>query len=233
MNDIVSRRENLTLNKELKNNLSSISKEKKIKYFDLSQGQFIPATKLYIHYDTYEIESQKTNHNFEVDTLIANSISQLAKKGYKTISSNSGHVYHYFLNKWSYFQDSLLTDNNHHQYMFLEYSGGLPVKYELVSQDSDDFLEYQSQHPQILLKNTYDISVGIFRVTIPIVKVEIVFDKKYNFPTLPNKFRTDGNSIVSKIYYDFDTLNLDKLQLEIIKINKEILDWVKHLPKAF
>ena len=70
----------------------------KKQYFDLdNNGKLIPSTKLYINSGTYEIEYQKTPSNFAVDTLMAETISLLNKKGYKTLSSNAGHVYHYFI----------------------------------------------------------------------------------------------------------------------------------------
>ncbi len=200
---------------------------KKSKYFDQDvKGNFIPAVKLYINNKTFNIENKKTNNNFEVDTLVADAISLLNKKGYKTISSNAGHVYHYFVRKRPYSRNNLLIDENNNQYMYVMYHGDFPVKYELVSQDSYGFLEYKKQHPKLQLTNGY----GLFKVTIPIVKTEIRFAEKYYFANLPSNYVMDEFSILSKIYYDFNTLNIDDLELKIINANKELLKWVKQLP---
>jgi len=199
----------------------------KVKYFDRDdKNNFIPAIKLYINNKTYNVESKKTNTNFEVDTLIAESISLLNKKGYKTISSNAGHVYHYFVRKSPYSSNDLLTDENNNHYMYIMYHGEFPVKYELVLQDSNDFSEYKKQYTELELTNEY----RLFKVTIPIVKTVIKFEEKYYFTNLPRNYIIDEFSVLSKIYYDFNTLNLDDLELKIINANKELLNWVKQLP---
>lgn len=199
----------------------------KSKYFDLgNNGKLVQATKLYINNNTFGIEQEKTENNFEVDTLMAETISLLNKKGYKTLSSNAGHVYHYFIRKRAYSKEDLKTDSNGIKFMYVGYHNGTPVKYELVSQDSNDFIEYKSSHQDLVLSKDY----GVFRVTIPVITIQITFNKSYDFQDLPRDWKTDDCTIMHKIFYYFDTLNIQQLEQEIIKSNEEILNWVKQLP---
>jgi len=189
-----------------------------IKYFDLdSDGKLVPASKMYINNNTYEVEQQKTISNFEVDTLMAETISLLNQKGYKTLSSNAGHVYHHFFRSKTYTQEDLKTDNNGTSYLYVGYHNGTPVKYELISQDDI---------------NQEDLTTGMFRVTFPVVKLYILFDKQYAFNNLPSNwyFNANDNTIVCKIDYNFDTLDFKVLSNDIIKANHDLLRWVKDLP---
>lgn len=219
----------------------------KTKYFDRdNKGQLISATKCYINAVTYEIETTKTDDNFEVDTLIAKSISLLNQKGYHTISSNAGHVYHYFLSKHSYTKKSLQIDDNGNKYMYLGYHGGYPVKYELVSEESKDFVEYQNSHPILSLDEVDDMSVGIFRVTFPHTTLKIEFIEQYDFPNLPTDWFTKDSDIrylegrtedytridyiFRNIKYEWTNFNIDDFEERIIKANNDLLHWVEQLP---
>ncbi|MBN2838591.1 MAG: hypothetical protein JXM74_07520, partial [Fusobacteriaceae bacterium] len=46
----------------------------------------------FINYNSFDIEENKNNLNFEVDDLMASTISILNKKGYYTVSSCAGHA---------------------------------------------------------------------------------------------------------------------------------------------
>lgn len=188
------------------------------KYFDIdNNNQLINATKLYINSKNYEVESQKTTSNFDVDILMANTISLLNQKGYHTLSSNAGHVYHYFINKKSYFEEDLKVDNRGNKYMYVMYHNEIPVKYELISK------EETSQE---------DLTMGIFKVTFPIIKIYIVFANQYSFTNLPRNwyFNHNDNTLINKIYYDFDNLDFQQLHNNIVKANKELFHWAEELP---
>lgn len=187
----------------------------KVWYFDIDKkGSLIQTTKLYINSSTYEIEYQKTPSNFAVDTLMAETISLLNKKGYKTLSSNAGHVYHYFIRKRTYLQEDLKIDSYGNKFMYVGYHNGTPVKYELISQDDSSHLSTDS-----------------FKVTFPVIILEIIFDKPYQFKNLPGNwyFNKFDNSIVCKIDYDFDTIDFKTLDNIIVKTNQELLQWAKRI----
>lgn len=223
----------------------------KTKNFDRNEdGNLISATKLYINSKTYEIENQEMNDNFAVDTLIAETISILNKKGYKTICSNAGHVYHYFLRHFWYKEEELIN-NGDKQYLIVGYHGDLdgsafPVKYELVSRDSKEFAEYIETHKNISFETSGDDKINVFRVMFPIIIISIKFNKPYDFFDLPHDFfsqdivvrqfegRTKDYSqiqeIMSRIDYDFEEFNEEMLLKEIEKKNNDLLLWTKDLP---
>ncbi len=191
----------------------------KTKYFDLDKnGKLMPSTKVYLNSNTYEVEQQKTSSNFEVDTLMAETISLLNHKGYKTLSSNAGHVYQYFIRDGVYYsQEDLKTDNNGTSYLYVGCHNGTPVKYELISQDNI---------------NQENLTTGIFKVTFPIIKLYILFDKQYSFNDLPSGWYlyANDNTIICKIDYNFDTLDFKELDSLITKANQDLLQWVRELP---
>lgn len=212
----------------------------KLKHFDLdSDGNLVKATKLFINNTTYEIEQQKTPDNFEVDTLIAKSISLLNKKGYKTVSSNSGHVYKYFLNQWPYDEENLQTDEEGNKFIYIGYlcdseGNGLAVKYQLVQEDSDDYKEFVEKNPEAKLGfqkvESLTFFKGVFRVTFPYTKVNIEFDEPYTFSILPAEWHNDKNGIMHLINFSFQTLNYRELEQRIIEENEKLLQWVEELP---
>lgn len=208
----------------------------KVWYFDIDKkGSLIQTTKLYINSSTYEIEYQKTPSNFAVDTLMAETISLLNKKGYKTLSSNAGHVYHYFIRKRTYSQEDLKTDSNGNKYMYVGYHGGVSVKYQLVSEDSNDYKEYTPKNSEVKLGrqkvDNYTYFNAVFKVTFPIVTLIVMFNKQYSFTGLPNNwyFNSNDNSIICKIDYDFDTIDFKTLDDIIVKTNQELLQWAKRI----
>lgn len=228
---------------------------RKSKYFDRDiNGKLVPATKLYINNTTYEIEEHKTKNNFEVDTLIAEAVSILNKNGYYTTSSNSGHIYAYFLADKLCYSSDLQTDSSGSQYLERLYHGMFPARYYLVSIDDEEYKYYIMEHKNIfdcgnfLEKITGDShgNKRIFRVVFSRILIRIEFKECYDFHSLPdNSFPSDwiirgfegklnDYSKVKEIHYsipfDFDNINLNDLENKIKKANNEILEWVKKLP---
>lgn len=198
-------------------------------YETYKNGKLIQAKKKYINKNTYDIEEYSTNNNFGVDSSIAEIISLLNKKGYKTISSKSLKVHDYRINKKYYEDKDLLLDSFGNKFIPIALSStGYYVKYQLLE-----------------TKKINDEKIGTFKIISQITQCQIVFDKDYNFSNLPKYFDYLEQGIFNKniigtalIRDDFDKRfyenrnfeDYEDIQKEIDKINNELLKWIESLP---
>ena len=118
---------------------------------------------------------------------------------------------------------------------------GYYTKYCCSGHVKDPNIYYMYKEESILENkdNEVDYTVNIKEDTCDILKpytktlIYILFDKEYNFKTLPNGFKKDKNTIEMFInYYDMDKRkNSNDIDKEIKKANKVLYEWACDLPK--
>ena len=147
----------------------------------------------YIDNNTYEI----IDNIFEVDEDIAEAISLLNKKGYKTMYCCSGHVKDpRIYEKWKLKKDEIINTPDTH-----------------IIYEDNDFKE-------VLRPWTF-------------TSTYIMFDKDYEFKTLPKGFYLDSDNVIDRItefYIDNIKKDSNIIQKEINEANNDLLEWVKSLP---
>lgn len=202
-------------------------KDNKKVYETYKNGKLFQAKKRYINKDTYDVEETPTKSNFAVDSSIAEVISILNKKGYKTISSKSLKVYSYAIITRHYEDKELLVDSYGNKFIPIAFSStGYYVKYQLLNTCSK-----------------YNEKIGTFKIMNQITQCKIVFDKGYPFTTLPKYFNYIGpftkdriGTVLIRDDYDkryYENRNFEDyedIQKEIDTMNNELLKWAESLP---
>lgn len=167
--------------------------------------------KKYIDSDTFEIR----DNVFEVDGLMAEAISILNKKGYKTRYCCSGHI-----------------DNSIHSI-------------KLENDKVENIIKTEDTQYEIVKKGDY--SIVYFKT--PGTRTYIMFDKDYNFKTIPKGFEKENKTelkdgryidvedeydvIYKMVYFYSDGVMKDEEVIlnEIYDNNKLFLEWAKGLPE--
>lgn len=156
----------------------------------------------YINFQTKEIENSKTEFNFEVDDLMAETISILNKKGYFTTACCSGHTEY---NDWVTEMPKEEVDN--------EITKGTIKKEQIIKE----------------LDGSYKVGFTITGANIYIGFVNTRFLKTN--PEIEGIFRTDtliSKALVLEENGKFK--NKKEITKEIEEVNSQFLKWAKSLP---
>ena len=180
----------------------------------------------YIDIDNYEIR----NNIFEVDEKIANTISLLNKKGYRTTFSCSGHNEQFFRKEIIYKTNKGLK--------MIEDNLEVPVDMDEINR-----LKIEPYGVDIIEKeDKYVIYYEIIGTS-----TYVSFDKDYKFKTLPEKFekspswdnkknewsKTVFDQISKEINYynsNNERKTKEEIEKEVIENNKYLYEWAKTLP---
>ncbi len=211
------------------------------KFFNLDKNNnLIPAKKKYINKNNYEIENIKTDNNFEVDLLIAETISILNKKGYITTKSYAGYPLSYSLVLGHCPNEDIKIDENGNKYYIIANHGYIPFKYVFIDEYEQEYKDFLNSDEKILeqfkiLNEDKNCYTGVCQVISPTTKCMINFKNPINVKYKPNEFVLENTSCYKSIarikqLEPLEWLSYENIQKEIIESNKILLDWAKFLP---
>ena len=139
-------------------------------------------------------------------TLMNETINILNELDYKLKEASPGIVNPYYIKENMYFEKTLQKDQNGDKFMYILLHGSYPVKYILLSEDCNEYLNYVKENEDYLktkelVEECDDDKYGVFKVIWMSTFCKLVFNDIIEFPSLPNGFDTrvnNGNLIVEK-----------------------------------
>ena len=176
-------------------------------------------------------------------------VKLLNDKGYKVKESFTGVTNPYYTREHAYWDVDLKIDVNGDKYMYIFLHGWYPVKYILLSEDSEEYLEYVEKNPTYLETKTSmeeykDDKYGVFKVIWISTYCKVSFVGVIDIPFLPEGFEKEIKEctiIYKKIMCDKEVndeleesnvIRRDEKDIEqdIITANKLLFEWAKELP---
>lgn len=157
----------------------------------------------YINYKSFDIEDKSTELNFEVDEMMAETISILNKKGYYTNASCAGHLEY----------DPIKFNLPAKEFKEFEKEAS-KSKYKILKQNDNEFLI----EADVLGKNIYISFLNAKNITL--------------IPKNPKYTKTDKvmKYLLYLVDENDNYREKDDVLNEIKEVNLTLLNWAKDLP---